>query len=167
MKTLKVICEISNKHCHLREETLKKFLPKVTKLRDVSQPGQWVSNEYFNDGTEKFRVILPARSEDQFELSLTDWIRRFGRDKEPLWKRNKEAGYVVTLRHLHISTTQAKELGLKDGDYVAIRNNGIRTGTLEKVLVRVAENFDLRVHLDTDEANALYIKNGDIIDLLI
>ncbi|OHA13818.1 MAG: hypothetical protein A2909_00855 [Candidatus Tagabacteria bacterium RIFCSPLOWO2_01_FULL_39_11] len=164
---MKVICEVSNKHCHLTEETSKKSGLNLTKLKDISQPGQWVSKEYYSDGTEDFRVIMPCRSEDQFELSLTDWIKRFGRDTEPKWKRNKEAGYVVTLRHLHISDKQAKEFGLKDGDFVSIRKEGIRAGQLDKVLVRISPNFDFRVHLDTDEANALYIKNGEEVDLIV
>lgn len=167
MKAIKVVCEISNKHCHLTEETLKKLSLNLTKLKDLSQPGHWVSKEYYNDGEENFRVIMPCRTEDQFELSLTDWIKRFGRDQDPKWKSNIEFGYVVTLRHLHLSPDQAKELGLKDGDEVSIQKSGIRAGRLDKVLVRVASNFNFRVHLDTDEANALYIKNGEEVDLIV
>ena len=167
MKSLKVICEVSNNHCHLTEESLAKAAIQPSKLKDLSQPGQWVSNEYYEDGIDAFRIIMPCRTEDQFELSLTDWIGRFGRDKEPKWKNNKEAGYVITLRHLHISDLQAKELGLKDGDFVSIRKDGIRAGRLDKVLVRVNPGFDFRVHLDTDEANALYIKNGEKMELIL
>lgn len=167
MKSLKIICEVSNKHCHLTEESLAKADIKPTKSKDISQPGQWVANEYYSDGTDKLRIIMPSRTEDQFELSLTDWVRRFGRDTEPKWKKNKEAGYVVTLRHLHISDKQAKELDLKDGDYVSVRKGGIRAGQLDKILVRVNPDFDFRVHLDTDEANALYIKNGEEVDLIL
>lgn len=167
MKTLKVICEVSNKHCHLTEKTLKKSGLKLTKLKDLSQPGQWASREYYDDGQENFRVIMPCRTEDQFELSLTDWIRCFGRDKEPNWKTNKESGYVVTLRHLHLSLEQSGKLELKDGDEVSIQKGGIRAGRLDKVLVRVSPNFHFRVHLDTDEANALYIKNGEEVDLIV
>ncbi len=166
MPKLKVICEVSNKHCHLTEETLKKEGLKLTKLKDLSQPGHWVSKEYYNDGIDNFRVILPPRETDQFELSLTDWIKKFGKDKEPNWKRGGEAGYVVTLRHLHLSPEQSREFGLKDGDEVSIEKGGIRSGRLDRVLVRVAPNFDFRVHLDTDEANALYIKNGEEAELI-
>lgn len=167
MKSLKVICEVSNKHCHLTEKTIAESGQQFTKLKDLSQPGQWVSREYYDDGADNFRVILPPRETDQFELSLTDWIKRFGKDKEPVWKKGKEAGYVVTLRHLHLSPEQSRNLGLKDGDEVAIRKGGIRAGQLDKVLVRVNPNFDFRVHLDTDEANALYIKNGEEVELIL
>lgn len=166
-KIIKVICEISNKHCHLTGETLRKSELKLTKLKDLSQPGQWVSNEYYNDGAENFRVIMPCRKEDQFELSLTDWIKRFGRKKDPVWKKNSEAGFVVALRHLHISDVQAEKLGLKNGDFVSIKKGGVRAGQLDNVLVRVSPNFDFRAHLDTDEANALYIKNGEEIELIV
>lgn len=167
MQPIKVICEVSNKHCHLTEETLAKSNLKLTKLKDLSQPGQWVANEYFNDGVDKFRIIMPCRKQDQFELSLTDWIKRFGRNKKPAWKNSDEAGYVVILRHLHISEVQAKELEVKDGDYVAIKKNGNRAGQLDKILIRVSPDFDFRVHLDTDEANALNIKNGEEVELII
>ena len=163
----KVICEVSNKHCHLTEETLLGSKIQPTKLKDLSQPGRWVTNEYYSDGTDKFRIIMPCRSQDQFELSLTDWIKRFGKSKEPVWKRDKEAGYVVILRHLHVSDKQADELGLKDGDYVSIKKDGMRAGKLDNILVRVSPDFDFRAHIDTDEANALNIKNGEEVDLII
>ncbi len=166
-KPVKVICEVSNKHCHLSEETLGRANLKLTKLKDLSQPGQWVSKEYYNDGEDNFRIIMPCRKEDQFELSLSDWIKKFGKEKEPVWKKNNEFGFVVTLRHLHISDVQAKELKLKDGDFVSIKKGGIRAGQLDNVLVRVSLDFDFRVHLDTDEANALYIKNGEELDLIL
>ena len=163
----KVICEVSNKHCHLTEETLLKSKIQPTKLKDLSQPGQWVTNECYSDGIDKFRIIMPCRGQDQFELSLTDWIKRFGRDRKPVWKKDKEAGYVVILRHLHISDKQADELGLKDGDYVSIRKDGMRAGELGNILVRVSPDFDFRVHLDTDEANALNIQNGEEVYLIV
>ena len=166
MPKLKVICEVSNKHCHLTKETIAKSSGQFTKLKDLSQPGHWASKEYYNDGTDDFRVILPPRETDQFELSLTDWIKRFGKDREPVWKRGVETGYVVTLRHLHLSPEQSRELGLKNGEEVAIRKEGIRAGQLDKVLVRVSPNFNFRVHLDTDEANALGIKNGEEVELI-
>jgi len=164
---LKVICEVSNKHCHLTEESLKKAGIKPTKLKDLSQPGQWVTKEYYSDGADKFRIIMPCRGQDQFELSLTDWIKKFGRDKEPVWKKEKEVGYVVILRHLHISDKQAEKLDLKNGDFISIKKEGIRAGQLDKILVRASPGFDLRVHLDTDEANALNIKNGEEVELLL
>jgi putative phosphotransacetylase len=166
MPKTKVICEVSNKHCHLSEATIREKNLKLTKKKDISQPGQWVSNEYFDDGTDHFRVVMPARASNQFELSLTDWVRRFGSEKDPVWKSGGEPGYVVTLRHLHISDREAESMGLKDGDFVAIEKQGIRAGRLDKVLVRVDPHFAFRVHLDTDEGNALAIKNGEEIDLI-
>lgn len=162
----KVICEVSNKHCHLTKKTLLASKIHPTKLKDLSQPGQWVTNEYYSDGTDKFRIIMPCRGQDQFELSLTDWIKRFGGDKKPVWKKDREAGYVVILRHLHVSDKQASELGLKNGDCVSIKKDGMRAGELSNILVRVSPDFDLRVHLDTDEANALNIQNGEEVELI-
>lgn len=167
MRSIKVICEVSNRHCHLSKETLEKAGLVPTKLRDISQPGQWVSNERWRDGGDEFRIVMPAREHDQFELSLTDWIRRFGRDRDPVWKKGGEPGYVVTLRHLHASVEQAQELGLTEKDTVSIRKSGIRSGELHNVIVRISLSSDLRIHLDTDEANALYIKNGEEVEVML
>lgn len=160
----KVICEVSNKHCHLTESAMADI--SVSKRNDISQVGQWAANEKFNDGQDSFRIIMPPRDNEQFEMSLTDWIKRFGRDKEPNWKRNNETGYVVVVRHLHITPDHAEKLNLKDGDHVSIKKDGVRAGVLNNILVRVSPAATFRVHLDTDEANALYIKNGEEVELL-
>jgi putative phosphotransacetylase len=166
MKHIQVICEVSNKHCHLTEETLKKAGLSITKKNDISQPGQWVTNELYEHEGEKYRIVMPCRESDQFELSLTDWIRKFGRDRAPVWKKGNEPGFVVTQRHLHASTVQAEELGLKHGDMVSLKKTGIRGGQFDNVLVRVSDTSDLRIHLDTDEANAFYIKNGERMEVI-
>jgi putative phosphotransacetylase len=48
---------------------------------------------------------------------------------------------------------------------VAVEFGGVRGGRFNNVLVRVSNNFRREFHIDTDEANAAGLKNGDQIML--
>ena len=43
---------------------------------------------------------------------------------------------------------------------------GIDAALLEGVAVRCGKGHDLEVHIDTDEANAAMIKNGDLLEIV-
>ena len=58
--------------------------------------------------------------------------------------------------------TEAKTVGLKDGDMVCVRMGDERGALLEQVKIRVDESFTLEMHIDTDEANACQVKQGDL-----
>ena len=69
----------SNRHCHLSQaDTERLFGPgyRLTKLRDLVQPGQYACHEKVVLETPKgavtLRVVGPVRRETQVELSLTD-----------------------------------------------------------------------------------------------
>ena len=49
---------------------------------------------------------------------------------------------------------QAKEAGVKDGDWVSIKIEGERGLVFDNVLVRAGVKHEKEVHLDTDEGNA-------------
>ena len=40
-----------------------------------------------------------------------------------------------------------------------------RGGTMDNVRIKVKDNYSLELHIDTDEANAFLINNGDIVEL--
>ena len=44
--------------------------------------------------------------------------------------------------------------------------SGDRGGRLDKVLVKAKENYNLELHLDMDEANAMGLKNGDEVEII-
>lgn len=61
---------------------------------------------------------------------------------------------------------EAGAVGLKDGDYVSVRMGNERGAVLDKVKIRVDPSFSLEMHIDTDEANACQVKQGDIAEIL-
>jgi len=62
---------------------------------------------------------------------------------------------------------RAAKLGLKDKDMVDVEIDGIRKSILGNVLVRVSDKYELEMHVDTDEANASSLKNGDLVKIII
>ncbi|NLJ60885.1 MAG: hypothetical protein GX338_08060, partial [Firmicutes bacterium] len=59
-----------------------------------------------------------------------------------------------------------KEFGVKDGQKVMVKTEGERPLVFDDVVARVREDFALDLHLDTDEANAAGLKQGDMVTLL-
>lgn len=160
MKTYKVICEVSARHHHPSEEG------GYTKKADLSQGGHWVSDEKVEAAGMRFSVVLPPRptvdGKGVFEVSISDWYKHL--EGEPQFAGT----FQVKLRHLHCDQETADAWGLVHGQKVSIeKKDGPRPGRLDNVDVRIDSWAVLRVHLDTDEANALYIKNGDTIDLIV
>ena len=75
-------------------------------------------------------------------------------------------GVIIADRHLHMSTAQAAAFGLKDGDTVRIQVGGGKPGILDGVLVRAGDQYELDLHLDTDDANAFQLKQGQLVTVL-
>lgn len=67
----------------------------------------------------------------------------------------------MAARHIHMHTDDAESVGLHDGDHVRIQCSGPRGIIMDNVLVRVKPTYKLEMHVDTDEANAALLKNGD------
>lgn len=177
---------VSNRHIHLSQEHLEILFGKgyeLTKLKDLSQPGQYACKEQLTligpslKAIEGVRVLGPVRKESQVEISRTDSFTL--KVKPPVRESGKIEGSapvtivgpkgIVTLkegcilanRHIHMSLEDGKKFGVKDGEYVAVqtKGDGKRT-TLYDVQVRVSDKFALEMHLDTDDANACGIGNG-------
>jgi len=75
-------------------------------------------------------------------------------------------GMILAMRHIHISSNQAKELNLEDGQRVSVSCFGDRGLLFNNVVVRVRDNFQFFFQIDTDEANAAGVENGDIGELI-
>lgn len=174
----KVKIGLSNKHVHLSQEDLEKlFGPgyELTPSKPLVQPGQFAAEEKVDIvGPKKtltgIRVLGPVRKETQVELALTD-ARTIG-IKAPVRESGKlegtpgcklvgpcgevelDHGVIAALRHVHLNDEQAKEAGVKDGDWVSIKIEGERGLIFDHVLVRAGEKHEKEVHLDTDEGNA-------------
>lgn len=178
---------VSNRHIHLTAadvETLFGAGYQLTPLKDLSQPGQYACKETLTiigpslRPIEGVRVLGPVRKASQVEISRTDSFTL--KVKPPVRESGDIAGSapitivgprgVVTLkegciianRHIHMSDSEAESFGLIDGDYVTVDvEETERRTTFYDVQVRVNPAFRLEMHIDTDDANAAGIGNGD------
>lgn len=179
------IVNISNRHWHCTKETFEKLFgegAQPTNIRDLIQPGQYACRETIvlkgpKGEIKKARLIAPFRPYNQIELSRTDCVtlgidapvRDSGNVKGsapitligPKGEVHLEEGAIIQMRHIHLHPKEAEEYGVKNMEYVKVKiGTPPRDGTLN-VLCRVREDMKLECHLDTDEGNALGVKNGD------
>ena len=182
----KVPIEISARHIHLCQKDLETLFGKgyqLKKLRKLSQADDFAAKETLDIRIgsrviKKLRIVGPVRKETQIELSITDAfslgiippLRLSGDIKGTpgaiLIKSKKKLkikkGVIIAKRHLHCSLQQAKRLKLRNGMSVSVKVNGKRALTFYNVKVRVGKDYELAVHLDTDEGNAAgIIKKGE------
>ena len=177
--------EASGRHVHLcRRDVEALFGPgyQLTKVRPLSQPGQFVCQERVTlagaKGSIPNVVVLgPERKESQVEISLTDAnslgvkppVRQSGHlEGTPgITIRNGDReirldhGLIVAQRHIHLTPEEARKQGLQDGQVVRLKCLTTRPAILEDVVVRVSEKSAPAVHVDYDEANACGFRKGD------
>ena len=66
-----------------------------------------------------------------------------------------------------MSPSDAVRYNVKDGDYVSVETVGVGKRTkLYDCQIRVNDKFILEMHLDTDDANACGLVNGDKVKLV-
>lgn len=186
----KVIVEISARHVHLTEKDLAILFgegAKLTNKRELSQPGQFLSEERVTlvgpkRTLERVSILGPTRPDTQVELSLTDArsigvvapVRESGDVKGsgtvkivgPCGEIEIPYGVIAAKRHIHITPEDAKAMGVSDKQIVKVKVCGERALIFDEVVVRVSEKFRTRMHIDTDEANAAGISGeveGEII----
>ena len=71
-------------------------------------------------------------------------------------------GVIVAQRHIHITPKDADQMGVQDKQVVRLQVYTDRPLIFDDVVVRVSPDFQTRVHLDYDEANACGFQNGDL-----
>lgn len=170
--------EASARHVHLTKQAVEALFGKgarLTRKRDLSQPGEFLSEQRVRVVTPKgeianVAVLGPERSAVQVELSLTD-ARQLGipapvnlsgdltgaGDVYLVGDKGVIAapGSAIAARaHIHATKADAQRLGVHDGEVVRVRIDSNRPLVLEQVIVRVKDSFALAMHLDFDEANA-------------
>ncbi|MGN1315081.1 MAG: phosphate propanoyltransferase [Lachnospiraceae bacterium] len=187
---VKVPVGVSARHIHLTQQDVEKLFGEgyqLTKKSDL-MGGQFASNEQCTivglklRAIENVRILGPVRSRSQVEISATD-ARTLG-IKAPIRQSGDtagsapvalvgpkgaiylEEGCIVAARHIHMPSSDADAAGLKDGDMVSVRMGNERGAVLEQVKIRVDESFTLEMHIDTDEANACQVKQGDLAIIL-
>ena len=83
----------------------------------------------------------------------------------PKGKVTLDKGVIIAQRHIHMSPADAERFGVQDKDIVSVRVGGERGTVFNNVLIRVREDFVLEMHIDTDEANAAMLNNGELVEV--
>ena len=185
VERLTVPLEASGRHVHLcRAHVEALFGPghRLEKVRDLSQPGQFVCTERVTLVGPKGQlgnvvVLGPERSESQVELSLTDGVTlgiappvRISGDtagtpgivlRGPAGELTLKQGVIAAKRHIHMTPEDARRWGLSDKQDIRLHTLTSRPVTFEAVEVRISPKFSTAVHLDYDEANACGFRKGD------
>ena len=76
-------------------------------------------------------------------------------------------GVIVAKRHIHITPHDAEKMGVTHGQAVKLQVYTNRPVIFDDVAVRVSPDFQTRVHLDYDEANACGFEKGDLGRILL
>lgn len=170
--------EASARHVHLTKEAVELLFGKgasLTKKRDLSQPGEFLSEQRIKLVTSKgeianVAVLGPERKAVQVELSVTD-CRTLGisapvnlsgdlNGAGSVYLVSENAVYdaknsvIVAKNHIHMTPQDAQKYSVKDSQSVKVRVDTSRPVTFEDVVIRVNPNFSLAMHIDFDEANA-------------
>lgn len=183
--------EISARHVHLDQAALDALFGEgyqLTKKRDLSQPGQFLSEERIKLVTERGQlanvgILGPLREATQVELSLTD-ARTLGINA-PIRLSGQLDGAanvilvgprgaypacgaaIVARAHVHMTPEDARQYGVAHGEHVRLRLGEDRPVTLEDVVVRVSPEYRLAVHIDYDEANAAHVSGSELVGQLL
>ena len=159
----------------------------MTRIKDLSQPGQFACKETVTiagpkGAIEKVRVLGPVRKDTQvevlaadgFKLGVKGEVRMSGKLDGtqgctivgPKGSVQLSKGVIVAQRHIHMLPEDAAALGVHDGQIVDIKIEGVRGGILSNVAVRATTTSKLECHLDTEEANALGLNSKSVIRIV-
>jgi len=180
--------EVSARHIHLAEDDFELLFGKdatFEQIHELSQSGEFSTDKKVTiigpSGSVEARFLSPFRKRTQVELSLTDChalglnppyeIDVFDGAASVLIRgphgEIERKSAIVAKRHLHLNPNESRELNIVEGQQVSVIVQTDRGKIVfENVTAKIAANFNLRVHLDTDEGNAAGIKgktNGEII----
>ncbi len=176
---MKILLETSARHVHVTEADLETLFGKGYKLtvkKELSQPGQYASNERVTVvGPKKelanVSILGPTRPATQVELSASDArsiglaapVRESGdiagsapcKLVGPAGEVELAEGVIVAKRHIHITPTDAAAAGVSDKEIVKVACGAEgRKLVFDDVVIRVSDKFATAMHIDTDESNA-------------
>ncbi len=186
---MKISVGVSNRHIHVTEIDYQILFGNINieKVRDLHQKGEFVSNSFVTiQGStgmiDHVRVIGPFRNYTQVEVSRTDSyllgihppIRKSGdiEDVEmvtiigPVGKIEQKKCAIIAERHIHLTKEQLEYYKFDETKTLNIVVKGEKAAILSNVHLKVSDNAFFELHLDTDDANACDLKNGDIVDIL-
>lgn len=182
---------VSQRHIHLSREHLDILFGKGYEL---TKKKTLMGREYASEETvtlvgpslkaiEKVRVLGPVRKNTQVEISRTD---TFVLKVSPPVRPSSEIagsermvivgpkgsvylkeGVIIANRHIHLTPEYAARHEIADGDYVDVLCHGKeKTTKFYDVQIRVRDDFNVEMHIDTDDANSAGLRNGDMVTLI-
>ena len=181
---------VSARHVHLSQKDLETLFGKGYELtvKKMLMGDQFAAEECVTlvspslRSIEGVRVLGPVRPDSQIEISRTDTfklkvsppVRPSGKIKGsapmalvgPRGSVFLNEGCIIANRHIHMTPADAEKYGISDNDLVDVEIQNAKPTRYYDVQVRVRSDFDTEMHIDTDEANAAGIKNGDSVLIL-
>lgn len=181
---------VSARHVHLSREDLDTLFGKGFELtKKKTLMGKEFASEQLVTlvgpsmrAIENVRVLGPVRKNTQVEISRTDTftlkvsppVRASGDIKGserlvlvgPCGSVYLNEGVIIANRHIHLTPEYAMKNGIHDGDYVDVLVESVKPTKFFDVQVRVREDFNVEMHIDTDDANACGLKNGDTVKII-
>ena len=189
LRRIFVELEASGRHVHVtKAQAHALFGHDLTPDRELSQPGQFLAKERLTvigpkGKFENVAVLGPARSEAQVEISLSDGkvlgitppVRLSGAVQDTpgvtlrgaMGEVKLTRGVIAAQRHIHMTPEDADRFGVKDKQVVCLETYTDRPLVFGDTVVRVSPDFQTRVHLDYDEANACGFSSGDFGRILL
>ena len=158
---MNILVETSARHVHVTEADLETLFGKgyqLTVKKELSQPGQYASNERVTVvGPKKelanVSILGPCRSATQVEIAMTDSfklgikasVRMSGKTAGtpgcklvgPAGEIELSEGVIIAARHLHLSEAQCALFGLRDGQPVRMSKRTGNAITLTDLLEEV------------------------------
>lgn len=186
----KIKVGVSQRHIHLCQEDLETLFGKGFKLtvKKYLMGREYASDQFVTlvgpslKSIEKVRVLGPVRKNTQVEISKTDTfllkvsppVRPSGNVEGseklvlvgPKGVVYLKQGVIIANRHIHVTPEYAQKNGIKDNDYVDVVVHGIKPTKFYDVQVRVRDDFNTEMHIDTDDANSAGLKNGDLVTIV-
>ena len=181
---------VSQRHVHLSREDLDTLFGKGYELtkKKTLMGREYAAEECVTlvgpslKAIEKVRVLGPVRNQTQVEISKTDtFILKVSPPVRPSGKVEGseklvlvgpkgsvylKQGVIIANRHIHLTPEYAARHNIKDGDYVDVMVESIKPTKFYDVQVRVRDDFNVEMHIDTDDANSAGIKNGDMVRII-
>jgi len=188
--SMRIPVVLSAPHVHLTASVIEELFSDKYRLHvksPASQPSQFAAEEVVTligprGRLSNIRVIGPPRSHNQVELSGfaaatlgIDAPARASGDlsgtpgiviEGPRARATLSGGVIRALRHIHMSTTDAARLNIKDEDRVNVVSRALTAEPLfQDVIVRVAPGFQLELHVDAEDGAAAGLRAGDYVFL--
>ena len=182
---------VSQRHIHLSREDLDILFGKGYELtvKKVLMGREYAAEEVVTlvgpslKSIQNVRVLGPVRKNTQVEISRTDtFILKVSPPVRPSGEVEGseklvvvgpkgcvylKQGVTIANRHIHLTPEYAEKHGIKDNDYVDVVVEGTEKPTrFNGVQVRVRDDFNVEMHIDTDDANSAGLRNGDMVTII-